>query len=200
MRRAVWIILLGAIPLVSGCSAFLNRPVVEDNVKGVVSTVSLSADRRSVVVVTSGKNTGKYCAEPPPDTAKEIATEFRAAVEAQEKTGTARAAGSVGELYKEQLHVLASRTPAIEAFRVALYSLCQMYVIEALTADQTYQLIGRLIDHYPWNMPPPAPPKPERSSDSTPAAAATPNKPQTPTEPAKPQTPAKPEKPEAPIR
>jgi hypothetical protein len=201
MKRIVWI-LLGALPLVSGCSAFqtaINRPVVENSIEGVVSTVSLSADRRSVVVVTSGKNTGKYCAEPPPDTAKEIATEFRAAIEAQERTGVGKGAASVADLYREQLRVLAARTPALEALRITLYSVCQMYVIEALTPAQTYETIGKLIDSYPWNIAPP-PPTSEKSSDSTPAAASTPDKPQAPTQPDKPQAPTKPDKPEAPAK
>jgi coenzyme F420-reducing hydrogenase gamma subunit len=43
----------------SGCAsslaAFYNRSVVEDNIANRVSTVSLSADRRTVVVATNDK-------------------------------------------------------------------------------------------------------------------------------------------------
>jgi hypothetical protein len=69
-------VVLGAL---TGCASwtqpFFYRPVVEDNVNGLVSTVSLSADRRTVIVLTAGPNKGLFCAEPPPDSATSLAAQ-----------------------------------------------------------------------------------------------------------------------------
>jgi hypothetical protein len=151
------------IPLVAGCASSLstmfNRPVVENSVGGVISTVSLSADRRNVMVVTTpGKTQGRYCAEPPPDTAKEIATQFKAVAEIKAEVAGKphEAKADIHDLLKEQMHILASRTPALDAFRIGLYSLCQMYVIEAINEAQVNALLGKLIDNYPWSAATPA--------------------------------------------
>ena len=195
----VLLVMIAAIPLVSGCASSLgtvmNRPVVENSVGGVVSTVSLSAERRNVVVVTApGKNQGKYCAEPPPDTAKEIATQLKAAVEAQARAGGEPliARGSLDDLYREQMHVLATRTPALDAFRIGLYALCQMYVIEALTEAEVNALFGKLIDKYPWDASSPQVTRAQAASNTQSAGPGAPSNPSSPSAPAKPQSPAQP--------
>ena len=191
------LIMAVSVPLLAACSAIgtlINRPVVENSIEGAVSTVSLSADRRSVVVVTEGKNRGKYCAEPPPDTAKEIATQFRAAAEAQASSPgqpTVVGRGAIEDLFREQLHVLAQRTPALEAFRIGLYALCQMYVIGAISEAQTDALIHKLIESYPWNIAP-APIVRTPTSGAQPAPDAPAGGPAVPSAPARPSAPAAP--------
>jgi hypothetical protein len=120
--------------LLSGCAStagtFFNRPVVEDSIKDALSTVSLSADRRTVVVITEGEKRGKFCAEPPPDTATGLKTEVEASLRA--KTRAAEAAGKFGEKLETSVVVLAERTPALDAFRTGVYALCQYHLNGAL--------------------------------------------------------------------
>jgi hypothetical protein len=82
-------ILLAAASAValSGCAStaavFFHRPVVEDSVGQTLHTVSLSADRRSVIVMTTGPNKGKFCAEPPPDSAVALSTQLELMLKAE---------------------------------------------------------------------------------------------------------------------
>jgi hypothetical protein len=184
------------IPFVAGCASSLstmfNRPVVENSVGGVISTVSLSADRRNVMVVTTpGKTQGRYCAEPPPDTAKEIATQLKAVakLEAEVAGKPHKGEAEFHELVKEQMHVLASRTPALDAFRIGLYSLCQMYVIEAINEAQVNTLLGKLIDNYPWSATTPAVERKPAAGAAASGGIAGPSAPATPAAPAAPGSP-----------
>ena len=184
------------IPFVAGCASSLstmfNRPVVENSVGGVISTVSLSADRRNVMVVTTpGKTQGRYCAEPPPDTAKEIATQLKAVAKLEAEVGgkPQKAEGEINDLMREQMHVLATRTPALDAFRIGLYSLCQMYVIEAINEAQVNALLGKLIDNYPWSATTAALEKKPAASGTASGGTAGPSAPATPAAPAAPKGP-----------
>lgn len=126
------------MPLLSGCATsletFFNRPVVEDGIKNVVSTVSLSADRRTVVVVTAGDNAGKFCAEAPPDTAKEISTSLKASLEAE--GGGKKANGSLEDGLETKIIELGERTAKLDAYRTGLYALCQFHLNGAMTKEQ----------------------------------------------------------------
>lgn len=132
------------IPFIHGCAtsieAFHNRPVVEDTLEGVATTVSLSADRRTVVVVTKGPNLGKFCAEAPPDTAKEISTDLSASLEAEVKSQKADLEAKGKGHLKNQLNtkvvLLSERTANLDAFRAGLYALCQFHLNGAMTQDQ----------------------------------------------------------------
>lgn len=127
------------LSMTGGCAstlgAFYNRPVVEDNAKMAVSTISLSADRRTVVVVTDGPNRGKFCAEPPPDTALSLSTELKADLEAAAKNAKldANAKGSLEDKLETTVAVLAKRTTSLEGYRLGAYSLCQLHMIGALS-------------------------------------------------------------------
>jgi hypothetical protein len=184
------------IPFIAGCASSLssvfNRPVVENSVGGVISTVSLAADRRNVMVVTTpGKTQGKYCAEPPPDAAKEIATQLKAV--AKLKTEVAgkpqEAEAELNDLMKEQMQILASRTPALDAFRIGLYSLCQLYVIEAINETQVNALLGKLIDNYPWSAATTAVERKPATGVAASGAVAGPGNPAVPAAPAAPASP-----------
>jgi hypothetical protein len=184
------------IPFIAGCasslSSIFNRPVVENSVGGVISTVSLAADRRNVMVVTApGKTQGRYCAEPPPDTAKEIATQLKAVakIEAEAAAKPQKGERGLDDLVKEQMHVLATRTPALDAFRIGLYSLCQMYVIEAINEAQVNALLGKLIDNYPWSATTPAVEKKQAAGGAASGGVAGPNAPAIPAAPAAPGSP-----------
>ena len=138
--RAIGGVLL--LTMMSGCAStlgsFFNRPVVEDNAKGAVSTLSLSADRRTVVVVTDGDNRGKFCAEPPPDTALSLSTGLKAEIEAAAKNARldADAKGSLEDQLETTVAVLAKRTTSLEGYRLGAYSICQLHLIGAMPSNE----------------------------------------------------------------
>jgi hypothetical protein len=144
----------GLVLVVSGCASsvggFLNRPVAENSIAGKASTVSLAADRRTVIVVTAGPNESKFCAEPPPDTASNLKTDFDTSVKAEGKSERAQV-DAKGELnakdkFETTVKVLAQRTVALDAFRTGVYSLCQLHLNGALTDKDVRALFERLLD------------------------------------------------------
>jgi hypothetical protein len=145
--------------LLSGCAsslgAFYNRPVVEDNAEKAVSTISLSADRRTVVVVTDGNNRSRFCAEPPPDTALAISTQMTAEAEGAVKKGEidANAKAKLDDQLKTAVSVLSKRTPALEAYRVGSYSLCQLHLNGALTTSEVSQHFKELTEKFFDSLP-----------------------------------------------
>jgi len=151
-----FIVLLVSITLVSGCAStagtFFNRPVIEDSVKGAVSTVSLAADRRTVVVVTEGANRTKFCAEPPPDTASGLKTELDAALEAKAKSDKAKleAEGKISlkDKFETTVTVIAERTAPLDAFRTGVYALCQYHLNGAVSKEDVKPLFEKLIDAF----------------------------------------------------
>jgi hypothetical protein len=141
-------IILTSTLLLSGCASpigsFFNRPVVEDNVANVLSTVSLSADRRTVVVLhpqPSGQK-AKFCAEPPPDTASGLKTDLDSNVSYQ--------GGTVGikDKFETSVTVLAARNAPLDAFRTGVFTLCQFYIIGALKEDEIGPLFKQLMVTY----------------------------------------------------
>ena len=144
------------VSLLSGCAsqltAFYNRSVVKDNVGDSVATVSLSADRRTVLVGMSGDNRGRFCAEPPPDSATGLKTDLEASLKASAKSEKVRAEAAAEGMFKERTEativVLAERTPALDAFRTGVYALCQFHLNGAVTDAQVGVLFTRLIEAY----------------------------------------------------
>lgn len=122
----------------SGCASWtqpvLNRPVEEDSVKGLVSTVSLSADRRTVVVVTGGASKGQFCAEPPPDSATSLATRADLSGSAK-KEGIGEVGFAGTDRTATAVTVMADRTPSLDGFRIGIYALCQ-YRINGMITDE----------------------------------------------------------------
>ena len=149
-------ILVALATLVSGCAstvgAFFNRPVVEDSVSGAVSTVSLAADRRTVVVVTEGSNRTKFCAEPPPDTATGLKTELDASLKAKAKSDKAKAEAegevSIKDKFETTVTVIAERTAPLDAFRTGVYALCQYHLNGAISKEDVKPLFEKLIDAF----------------------------------------------------
>jgi hypothetical protein len=135
----------------SGCAsqltAFFNRSVVNDNIQNRVATVSLSADRRTVLVGLTGENAGRFCAEPPPDSATGLKTDLDASLKAKGK-GDVSVEVSGKEKVETTVVVLAERTPALDAFRTGVYALCQFHLNGAVTDAEVVALFGRLITAY----------------------------------------------------
>ena len=138
--------------LISGCAStlgtFFNRPVVEDSIQDAVSTVSLAADRRTVVVVTEGPNRTKFCAEPPPDTAIGLKTQLDTALEAKAKKAEAEGKFSLKDVLETKVTVIAERTPPLDAFRTGVYALCQYYLNGAISKEDVKPLFEKLIEAF----------------------------------------------------
>lgn len=135
--------LLGITILLSGCASttgtFFNRPVVEDRVGEVMHTVSLSADRRTVIVARPGVHTPKFCAEPPPDTATALKTDLDAAVKAKgNELG-------IKDKFDTSVTVLSARNAPLDAFRTGMFSLCQFYLNGAIKDTEIPVLFKELL-------------------------------------------------------
>ena len=118
-----------SLAALSGCAStagvFFNRPVVEDSVGETLRTVSLASDRRTVIVKTIEPGRGRFCAEPPPDSATSLASQLDLRVNAKNKAGV-EVGVSADDRLKTEVTVLAQhRTPALDGFRIGLFALCQ---------------------------------------------------------------------------
>jgi hypothetical protein len=126
-----------------GCAAtagtFFNRPVVEDEVGAVVRTVSLSADRRTVIVAAPDQPQPRFCAEPPPDTATSVKAGIDAALTVPGRSATLK------DDFGTAVTVLASRNAPLDAFRTGVFALCQFYLNGAISADNVEPLFRDLL-------------------------------------------------------
>ena len=122
----------------SSIGAFYNRPVVEDSLADKISTVSLSADRRTVLVaLTSDKPL--FCAEPPPDTATGLKTDTDASVKHQQSEVTLK------DKLETSVTVLSARNAPLDAFRTGLFTLCQFYMNGALKSEDVRPMFSELL-------------------------------------------------------
>ncbi|NMF87230.1 hypothetical protein [Aromatoleum petrolei] len=144
--------ILASMLALSGCAStigtFFNRPVVEDGVDKAVSTISLSADRRTVIVVTEpGANRAKFCAEPPPDAAVGLKAQLEAALKGKSQTGV-DAEGQLAESFQSDVTVIAERTASLDVFRTGVYALCQLHLNGAVTGPEVKVLFEGLLKAY----------------------------------------------------
>jgi hypothetical protein len=127
----------------AGCAAtagtFFNRPVVEDDIGEVVRTVSLSADRRTVIVAAPAYPQPRFCAEPPPDTATSIKASIDASVTVPGKSATLK------DDFGTAVTVLASRNAPLDAFRTGVFALCQFYPNGAIKPENVEPLFRVLL-------------------------------------------------------
>ena len=127
----------------AGCAAtagtFFNRPVVEDDIGEVVRTVSLSADRRTVIVAAPAYPQPRFCAEPPPDTATSIKASIDASVTLPGKSATLK------DDFGTAVTVLASRNAPLDAFRTGVFALCQFYLNGAIKPENVEPLFRVLL-------------------------------------------------------
>lgn len=136
-----------AMPLLlCGCAShmgvFYNRPVVEDAVRvptnAALGTLSLTADRRTVLIPLAGDKIGRFCAEPPPDSASGLKAELEASYK------DAMRDAKVNDQFSTQVTVLAERTPALDILRTGVYALCQ-YNLNGAIADAQVEPLFRLL-------------------------------------------------------
>lgn len=132
--------------MTTGCAStlgtFYHRPVVEDSVADIVSTMSLSADRRTVVVSHQPASGVKplFCAEPPPDTASGL----KASLDSSLKLPT-KGDATLSESFGTSVTVLSARNAPLDAFRTGVFSLCQYYMNGAVKAEDVRPLFERLM-------------------------------------------------------
>lgn len=138
-----------ALLVLAGCASttatFFNRPVVEDSIKDVASTVSLASDRRTVIVATSGANRGRFCAEPPPDTATGLKTELEASLKAKLERAKADLGLDLKDKAETTVVVVAERTAPLDAFRTGVYALCQYHLNGAIADGQLHEMFRLLV-------------------------------------------------------
>ena len=124
--------MLAVLSALAGCAAttgtFFNRPVVEDEI-GAVRTVSLSADRRTVIVAATADSHPHFCAEPPPDTATGIKASVDTSLTLPGKSATLK------DDFSTAVTVLASRNAPLDAFRTGMFALCQFYLNGAIKPE-----------------------------------------------------------------
>ncbi|MEW7849822.1 hypothetical protein AB2N08_14065 [Massilia aurea] len=127
----------------AGCAAtagtFFNRPVVEDDIGTVVRTVSLSADRRTVIVAAPDHPQPRFCAEPPPDTATSVKASIDAGLTLPGRSATLK------DDFGTAVTVLASRNAPLDAYRTGVFALCQFYLNGAIKPEQVEPLFRDLL-------------------------------------------------------
>ena len=115
--------------------------------KDVIATVSLSAEKRNVLVSLNGDKKGFYCAEPPPEVAKAFDIDRTNIFEGEGQLTPEQKAKLKAELKektKEAITVLAQRTVLLDVYRTGTYSLCQFYVNGAIDKQQLLEQFSKL--------------------------------------------------------
>lgn len=135
--------MLTVLSALAGCAAttgtFFNRPVVEDDIGQVVRTVSLSADRRTVIVAAPEHPQPRFCAEPPPDTATGVKASIDSSITLPGKSATLK------DDFSTAVTVLASRNAPLDAFRTGMFALCQFYLNGAIKPENVEPLFRVLL-------------------------------------------------------
>lgn len=141
------------VALLSGCAStwkvITDDPVRSTNIlrdkhqRAVLATISLDSSRRNVIVGLSNDSMGKFCAEPPPDTASSIRHSFNL-----EGKGTSSGGGNdasnvellakIQDTYESTVVALASRTERLDIYRTGTYWLCQMHLNSAASSEQVF--------------------------------------------------------------
>ena len=160
------LILLFTITFLSGCTSMMQAVnadptrvnVIGADEKDVVATVSLAANRRTMIVGLAGEGKGTFCAEPPPEVANNITSEVEAALKATvERDGLAGvdAEGNLKDFFKTTVVQLSERTALLDIYRTGTYSLCQYHLNGALSGtdlrDQFKNLTEAIINRLPKN-------------------------------------------------
>jgi len=157
-----------------------TNPVLEDRIglwgKQPVGTLATTAERRVVLVRIAEDDTktfGKFCAEPPPDAAENIANKMAAAIEAAAKVpeGEASAKMEYAKQLATNVQNLFHRSQGLQFYRDGMFNLCQSYLNNIIDERQfiekayTLQSMSYNLIHYELEQtkgiiggPPPAPP------------------------------------------
>lgn len=148
-------LLFALVVLLPGCSLItppMERPVIEEKLNrgfiddsSAVGTLSLTPERRVVLVKFSEKKkdgTGspsRFCAEAPTEVGLDVSrlTKATASLKKPEQIEAgleAIAAATIGN------SVLNKRTQGVQLFQSSSYFLCQMYMNDAINAEQLMRL------------------------------------------------------------
>tara|TARA_B100000315_G_scaffold217965_1_gene218934 strand:+ start:9784 stop:10653 length:870 start_codon:yes stop_codon:yes gene_type:complete len=143
----------------SGCGAawFVHpeeNPIIEDKVGSSkpsgheLGTLATTSERRIVLVKMQGEQKGKFCAEPSPDTADNLASSLSLLVEAQIKKPEAQGSGKseISKTLATTVEKLGVRSQGVQFFRDGMYNLCQAYLNQAVTEPQFLDLTRELRD------------------------------------------------------
>ena len=103
----------------------------------VGEAIAVPPKRRIVIVMVKPKDgeRGRYCAEPPPDVSPELLEQIKALVDADAKVGGEQPGKTQTQGQKNYMEIaqrLVRRTQGVQWFRDGLYSLCQLYVNDAI--------------------------------------------------------------------
>lgn len=138
----------------SGCASmmrtFNDDPVRATNIgvkdRAAVSTISLDSSRRNVVVGLDGGNFGKFCAEPPPDTASTIESLLKLTGKVDGGAGSQIAKADIGidDTYKNTAVVLVARTELLDIYRTGTFSLCQLHLNGAISQQKAEELFEKM--------------------------------------------------------
>lgn len=131
-----------------------TNPVLEDRIglwgRQPVGTLATTAERRVVLVRIAEDDPdtfGKFCAEPPPDAAENIASKLALALEAGAKITNVDPAGKIPEgeasarleTAKEiatSVQSLFHRSQGLQFYRDGMYNLCQGYLNKVINGDE----------------------------------------------------------------
>jgi hypothetical protein len=121
-----------------------TNPVIEDMIgrhgKQPVGTLATTAERRIVLARVDPENDktfGRFCSEPPPDAAENIANNLALAVQAAVKTPETEGSGRL-ELAKQLATTVQSlfhRSQGLQLYRDGLYNLCIAWMNGVVTAE-----------------------------------------------------------------
>lgn len=140
---------ISLVTILTGCTgAFdaMNRdPVRVELIRAsedrlILGTVSLSAEKRNVLVSVDGSGKARYCAEPPPEIAKTFTIDRSALLEGEGEFTPEQEAKLKAEI-KDRVEeaittLLGERTALLEIYRTGTYSLCQYFVNGAISGEQ----------------------------------------------------------------
>ena len=170
----------------------------------LATALSLDASRRIILVSMQGEHAGKFCAEPPPDTANATETAFRLALSAKASAAERAGEGTIGADESTRLApvtIVSSRAPAIEMYRTGVFALCNYFLAGAIKPpdikDQFEKLTKLTADNLQAEVKtigsshPAAGLEAARSAQASPKPGPQPPaQPASPTEPTRPATPA----------
>lgn len=121
--------------MISGCSTFTppkSRPIIEDKVgkwgNEKIGTLATTPERRVIIVHL---DSGKFCAEPSPDTADNIASTLSAALEGN-KPEVLSAKAQIASSFASNSKQLFLRSQGVQLYRDGMYNLCQAFVNGAI--------------------------------------------------------------------
>ena len=148
----------GMILFLNGCGLALftppkENPIIEDKIgpkdMPFFRTMSTTAERRIVIVKTlQGNKYGKYCAEPSPDAADNLASSFAAYLKGSGSNGAVNIEADTGveKRLATTVFQLGTRSQGLQFFRDGSYSLCLAYLNDIITGAEYITKLKELTD------------------------------------------------------